>query len=323
MSGVPPRPVSVVVPALDDRELLSAHLPLVVEELLARNAGDEIVVVDDTGTGVLAAWLAERFPPPATFDAAWVEVRCVARQENGGYAAAARSGVEAAAHELVLLLNPDVRVERGFLGPLVAAMQDERTVAAVGRTLLCGDPSHVETLLVPQWREGRVLVREHGTLPTDDAALEDSARFPLGGAMLARRADFLRAKHDPLYAPFYLEDLDQGFEWRAQGRRVAYCHGSVLHHDHRGSIGARAGEAVVRAAIGKNLLLFAWKHADEDQLREHFDALDARVLDAVVRGDRTALVEVALALEEAAAAAKARARRPQPRRGFRDLLAEP
>lgn len=323
MSAALPRPVSVVVPALDDRELLAAHLPLVVAELVARNAGDEIVVVDDTGTGALEAWLAARFPPPSTFDAAWVEVRCVVRTENGGYAAAARSGVEAAAHELVLLLNPDVRAESGFLAPLVAALEDETVVAAAGRVLLCGDPSHVETLLAPQWRDGRVLVREHGTLPTDDASLERSAYFPLGGAMLVRRAEFLRTKYDPIYAPFYLEDLDLGFEWRAQGRRIAFCHDSILHHDHRGSIGARAAESTVRAAIEKNLLLFAWKHADEDQLREHFDALDARVLDAIVRGDTTLLAEVALALEETAAAAKARARRKVPRRGFRDLLGEP
>ena len=174
------KPVTIVIPALDDRALLAAHLPAVLAELRARNVGDEVVVVDDTGSGVLEPWLTQQFPPPATFDAASVDVRCVVRAENGGYAAAARSGVEAAAHDLVYLLNPDVRVEPGFLAPLVAAMEDTHVVAAVGRTVLCGDPSHVETLLVPQWRNGRLVMREHGTRPEDASHEPAEAAFALG-----------------------------------------------------------------------------------------------------------------------------------------------
>ena len=130
--------VSVVVPALEDSELLERTLPPLLAILAARGAGDEVVVVDDTGTGALAAWLAARFPPPASFDAACVEVRCVVREENGGFQLAVRAGVEAAAHELVLLLNPDVRVEAGFLEPLVDALDDPQVVAATGRLLLAG-----------------------------------------------------------------------------------------------------------------------------------------------------------------------------------------
>jgi GT2 family glycosyltransferase len=312
--------VSVVVPALDDRELLERNLPPLLAILAARGAGDEVVVVDDTGAGSLAAWIGERFPPPASFDAACVEVRCVARAENGGFQLAARSGIDAAAHELVLLMNPDVRVEEGFLEPLVEALDDPVVVAATGRLLLAGDPSHVESLLRPQWRAGFLRMREHGSLPEDDASLEVDAWFPLGGFFLARRADLKRQRFDPLYAPFYLEDVDLGFEWRAQGRRVAYRHASRASHDHRGSIGA--GAACVDAAIARNALLFAWKHADAELLREHFDALEEHAARAWAAGDKEALVVVAAALEELAAAAKARARRGAGR-ALRDLLSEP
>ena len=316
------KPVTIVIPALDDRALLAAHLPAVLAELRARNVGDEVVVVDDTGSGVLESWLTQQFPPPATFDAASVDVRCVVRAENGGYAAAARSGVEAAAHDLVYLLNPDVRVEPGFLAPLVAAMEDTHVVAAVGRTVLCGDPSHVETLLVPQWRNGRLVMREHGTRPEDASHEPAEAAFALGGAALVRRAEFLRQRHDPLYAPFYLEDLDQGLEWRAQGRRIAYCPDSRASHDHRGSIGPRVPAAWVRLWIERNLLVCAWKHADEDLLDEHFQALEERLLDALQHGDRATLTALVLACDDATAAAKARAKRTQPRRSLRDLLSE-
>ncbi|MFN9787680.1 MAG: glycosyltransferase family 2 protein [Planctomycetia bacterium] len=315
------RSVSVVVPALDDRELLERNLPPLLALLAARGAGDEVVVVDDTGTGALAAWIAERFPPPESFDAACVEVRCVAREQNGGFQLAARSGVDAAAHELVLLLNPDVRVEDGFLEPLVDALSDPGTVAATGRLLLAGDPSHVESLLRPCWRDGALRMREHGTLPDDDAASESRAWFPLGGFFLARKADLKRQRFDPLYAPFYLEDVDLGFEWRAQGRAIAYRHDSRASHDHRGSVGSSAAECV-DAAIERNALLFAWKHADPELLEEHLDALEERAARAWAAGDKEALVVVAAALEELSAATRSRARRGAGR-SFRDLLSEP
>src|SRR5262249_22491213 len=48
--------VSVVIPALDDRELLARNLPPLLDELTRRAAGDELIVVDDTGEDRLAAW---------------------------------------------------------------------------------------------------------------------------------------------------------------------------------------------------------------------------------------------------------------------------
>jgi hypothetical protein len=74
--------------------------------------------------------------------------------------------------------------------------------------------------------------------------------------------------------------------------------------------------------IERNLLLCAWKHADEDMLQEHFQALEERVLDALEHGDRATLTALVLACDDATAAAKARAKRTQPRRSLRDVLAE-
>jgi len=78
------KPVTIVIPALDDRALLAAHLPAVLAELRARNVGDEVVVVDDTGSGVLESWLTQEFPPPrplmrpSSMCAAWCVQRMAA-----------------------------------------------------------------------------------------------------------------------------------------------------------------------------------------------------------------------------------------------------
>jgi hypothetical protein len=74
--------------------------------------------------------------------------------------------------------------------------------------------------------------------------------------------------------------------------------------------------------IERNLLVCAWKHADEDLLDEHFQALEERLLDALQHGDRATLTALVLACDDATAAARARAKRTQPRGSLRDLLSE-
>ena len=129
-------PVSIVIPSLDDRELLSQHLPRLQGEVDRRGGADEILVVDDTGKGTLAAWLATRFP----------DVRALARGDNGGFARALFDGVESAAHDLVFAMNPDILVHPHFLEPLVDLLADPEVHSAVPRILLFGKEDEVESL---------------------------------------------------------------------------------------------------------------------------------------------------------------------------------
>ena len=55
MSAPGARAVSIVLPCLDDRELLTTHLPPLLAEIDRRGAGDEILVVDDNATNRLVA----------------------------------------------------------------------------------------------------------------------------------------------------------------------------------------------------------------------------------------------------------------------------
>ncbi len=64
------------------------------------------------------------------------------------------------------------------------------------------------------------------------------------------------------------------------GRRVLVDPRAVVEHHHRGTIAPRIPPALVRAAIEKNRLLYAWKHLEsKEHRREHFEALTARVLE--------------------------------------------
>jgi len=293
------RPVSVVMPSLDDLDLFERHLPALLAELERRDAHDEVVVVDDTGRDVLAGPLGAR----------WPAVRVVANKENAGFARAMTAGIQAARHELVFAMNPDVLVRRGFLDPLVACLSEPDVWAVVPRILLGGKEDKIES-----WA---FLRERNGLLELDQPALSGAANpgalrlspvaFAVGGACLYRRADFLAQGFDPLYEPFYWEDIDWSWVgWRA-GKRVLYQPASVVEHLHRGTIGRRVPAGFVRAMVERNRLLFAWKHLDEPELqRRHLAALYRWALDTYLEDRREDLVWLAFALDRVRAALDSR-----------------
>src|ERR1700689_2297219 len=65
---------------------------------------------------------------------------------------------------------------------------------------------------------------------------------------------------DPVLAPFYLEDTDLGFLAWKRGWKVMYQPASVVHHEHRGTIGKRFSGDYIEAILRKNYLLFCWKN---------------------------------------------------------------
>ncbi len=299
------RPVSIVIPALDDRALLGRALDTLWSALKDRGESDEVIVVDDSGAGRLAAWLAADHP----------RARAVVNAENLGFARALSAGVERAHHALVFAMNSDVCPRPGFLDPLVSAMGDPRVFAAVPRILLGGREDSIESVVSVELEGGiargvqSALERPRKDLLAPPWWTRDGVTpFPMGGAFLFQRAVFLElGGFDRAFEPFYLEDMDLGWRaWKA-GFECRYVYDAVVEHHHRGTIGAVVPEAVVRAAIERNRLLFTWKHLDDPAaLEEHVRTLSRRVVEARVLEDRAFLTALCLALEDRVRAGDAR-----------------
>jgi N-acetylglucosaminyl-diphospho-decaprenol L-rhamnosyltransferase len=309
------RAVSVVVPAFGDERLLESSLPPLLAELRGHPGGSEVLVVDDTGEGRIARWLAQSFP----------DVRALARASNGGFARALGEGIAAARHELVFAMNSDVRVRKGFLAPLVERLAHEGVFAAVPRILLDGDAARIESLVRIVLERGEVRVAqpsvESPAVPHPEHAGPLPVPFPIGGACLLRKRHWLAlGGFDPLFEPFYLEDLDLGWRaWRA-GLRCVLEPDSIVEHHHRGTIGAHVPPELVRAAIEKNRLLFQWKHLDgRRDLEEHCGRLFALALEAWMNDEREPLVWLALALEQLPELARSRADLPQAALTFAEI----
>lgn len=81
----------------------------------------EWIMVDNASTDESLAYVSENFPP----------VKIIANHENAGYAKGNNIGIRAATGKYVFLLNNDVRVEPGWLTPLVEAAESDPEIAAL------------------------------------------------------------------------------------------------------------------------------------------------------------------------------------------------
>ena len=251
-SGPDTASAAIVIPNWNGRDLLEKYLPSVVTAA-ERVPGSEVIVVDNGSSDDSAAFIRERYP----------QVRVIALEKNLGFGGGSNAGFRAARHDVVVLLNSDMRVEPDFLRPLLDGFTDAQ-VFSVACQIFFSDPHKVreETGLTEFWWERGSLRVRHRTEPT---ILElYPCAYGGGGSCAFDRRKFLElGGFDELLAPFYLEDTDLGYMAWKRGWKNLYQPASVVYHEHRGTIGRRFSEAYIQGVLKKNFLLFTWKNIHE------------------------------------------------------------
>jgi len=240
---------SVVIPNWNGRDLLEKYLPSVIEALAAC-PGSEIIVVDNGSDDGSATFVRERFP----------QVRLLALNRNLGFGGGSNYGMREAHNDIVVLLNSDMRVDAGFLKPLLDGFRDEKTFA-VSCQIFFSDPAkpREETGLTEGWwQQGSLRVGHRA-----DAEVRElyPCFYGGGGSCAFDRRKFLElGGFDPLYHPFYLEDTDLGFMAWKRDWKVLYQPASIVYHEHRGTIGKRFSATYIQDVVRRNFLLFVWKN---------------------------------------------------------------
>jgi O-antigen biosynthesis protein len=273
--GVRGHGASVVIPNWNGRDLLEKYLPSVVAAM-ADHPDNEVIVVDNGSTDGSAEYLAQAFPT----------VRVVALPRNLGFGGGSNAGFRAAKNDVVVLLNSDMRVDRGFLAPLLEGFADPNTFA-VSCQIFFTDPDRLreETGLTQGWwQDGGLHVRHR-----IDPAIQDlyPCFYGGGGSCAFDRRKFLElGAFDRLLEPFYLEDTDLGYLAWKRGWKVFYQPRSVVYHEHRGTIGKKFSYGFIQGVLKKNFLLFCWKNVHEwPRLLPHFFFAYAGALLSVGFGD--------------------------------------
>lgn len=260
--------VSIVIPNWNGAYLMRKHLPNVI----AASRGAEIIVTDDASTDESLQLLRNLFPT----------VHVIENKKRQGFAGNINTGVRAARGDIVILLNTDVEPIVGFLKPIIEHFKDPN-VFAVGYLEKSYDGGGIVLRGRGEayWRRG-LFVHRRGEVDKHDTA------WVSGGSGAFRRSLWNNlGGMDPLYNPFYWEDIDLSYRAVKAGYKLIFEKKSIIGHYHEeGKIKSDFTPNDVKRIAYRNQFTFIWKNiTDPREIAWHIVLTPYRLVRAILTGD--------------------------------------
>lgn len=250
--------VSLIIPNWNGRKLLEKNFPKVMEAAkLPENKAVEIIVVDDGSTDKSVEYIRNIS----------LKVKIIENKLNRGFIYSCNRGIGEAKGEIVVLLNNDVVPEKSFLKYALPHFND----SSVFSVSFC-EPNWSWAKI--EWKNGFI-----GHSPGVKAKTAHISGWASGGSAVFRKSIWeALGGFDPLFAPFYWEDLDISYRARKRGYKIFWEPRAIVHHEHEGTI-SRFSSTYVRMISERNQLLFIWKNiSDPKMILEHKIYLGKRLL---------------------------------------------
>jgi len=225
--------LSIIIVSWNVRDLLIACLDSIVRSLGDSDARQvEIIVVDSASRDGSAAAVAERFPT----------VKLIAQVDNIGFTAGNNLGLQNAIGRYLLLLNPDTLIVGDALAHMVAYMDAQPTIGALGPRTLNRDGSTQSTrrrfptlaigFLESTWLQPfaprAILNRYYAADLADDQIAE--VDWVQGSALLIRRAVYDQVGGLDTGYVMYSEELDWCRRIKAAGWPIIYLGTAQIVH---------------------------------------------------------------------------------------------
>ncbi len=207
----------------------------------------EIIVIDNCSPDDNPRIIKERYPGVILYES----------PVNYGFAGGNNLGIMRAKGEYVLLLNNDTIVDKGFLEPMVAKLESDRTIGAVSSKLrFFYDPSIIQyagytPLNHVTMRNFAIGFREKDR-GQHDRDMETS--YAHGAAMMVPM-HVIREIGLMSYIFFlYYEEADWSYRIKKAGYRIFYVHNALVFHKESVSVGKLSALKIYH--LNRNRLVF-------------------------------------------------------------------
>jgi GT2 family glycosyltransferase len=198
------------------------HLPACLASIrrMTMNPDEYEVLVVDNGSPTPPRKLVREFP--------WV--RFLRTGENLGFAGGCNAALPHCRADVVVSLNPDTEVDRGWLLGMLAPFS-EPTVGVVGCKIVYPGSNilqHAGGIVLPC---GRSEHRGRGERDLGQYDATQDVPYVCGASLAVRRSVIDEIGYfSTAYFPAYYDDTDLCARARAAGHRVVYTPGAVLWH---------------------------------------------------------------------------------------------
>lgn len=236
--------IDIVIPTFNGRYLLEKHLPQIFQH---SDYLHKVIVIDNGSTDGTVEWLKENYP----------QVQIVANKTNLGFTKPVNQGVTVSTADYFVLLNNDVRPEKGYLKNAIRFFEDKKVFAVSFN-------EHRSSWPVVVW-DGKIQFTR-----SEDKKTPRYSAWASGGSALFRRKiwDKLGGMNE-IYAPFYWEDIDIGYRAWKMGYKVIWDNQSFVDHEHE-STAKKLNPQYLSLIKQRNELLFNWINVtDPDLVCQH------------------------------------------------------
>lgn len=251
--------LSIVILNWNGEEMMRRFLPSVIEH----SPEAEVIVADNGSSDNSLNVLAEEFP----------NIRTILFDHNYGFAEGYNKAIAQVDGDLCLLLNSDVRVEEGWLKPMLDYMDAHPEVVACQPKICKEDtPDMLEYAgacggFIDKWGlpfcRGRIL----GTVERDEGQYDSiiPLAWATGAALLIRRKEYVEA--GGLDARFFAhqEEIDLCWRLRSRGHGIVCIPQSVVYHVGGGTL---PNDSPQKTYLNfRNNLLLLYKNMPEKDFR--------------------------------------------------------
>ena len=237
--------ISVIIPNFNGKELLEENLPFVIKSL-AEVSHSEIIIVDDASTDNSIDYLKKSYP----------DIKIIENAENIGFGASINAGLKKANHELVLLLNSDIKPDYKYISKSLRYFDDPDTFGVMG---IIKDELSDEILEGVKWPRISVSGLKYKDIRIPEVDKWDEQIFTIyvcgGNAIVDRKKMLELDGFLDLYHPFYQEDVDLSLRawlsgWKLYFNPEAYC-----YHKHSATINKYYSKDFIKLISKRNRLI--------------------------------------------------------------------
>ncbi len=267
--------ISLVIPNFNGESILRNNLL----RIISAASDAEIIIVDDASTDGSVKVIENSKLKMQNYNA---KLKIIKNNKNMGFASAVNRGVEEASGDLIVLLNTDVIPEAGFLKAALPHFNDPK-VFAVGFMQKCDEAGKIifRGRGVGKFSRG-FLIHSRGEVDKDDTLWVSG-----GAGVFRKKIWFTLGGMNPLYNPFYWEDIDICYRALKAGYKLVFERNSaVIHNQNKGAIRSTYTNIEINKIAYRNQIIFVWLNiTDALFLIEHFLYLPVHLARSIVKHD--------------------------------------
>ncbi|MEK7079547.1 MAG: glycosyltransferase family 2 protein [Patescibacteria group bacterium] len=237
--------ISVVIPTFKNIEELIVNL----KHNLPFFKGCEVIVVNDNPDESIKKSL-EMFP----------QIVLIENHTNLGFAGTAHKGITHAKHDYIMLLNSDVILNDSSYMNAVTSMQKNQNIFAISFAQKEKNGTTVGKNSI-YWKDGFFQHKKASDLKKGVNGWAEG-----GSCMINKKLYKEIGGFDPIYAPFYWEDIDLSYRaWKA-GYQVFFDPEIIVTHYHESTIVKYFSSEFIRTIAYRNQFIFIWKNIEDNAL---------------------------------------------------------